>query len=321
VPRENEHRNPELEELLLAERARTAALEKQLKAQSSFLATVLDQRETVEKKECTLEENTEPMTRLMRLQGQMLEAVNVISARVMTRAKTQEAVVETLCSVRVRTARESLEKQIEELKVRLAERDKELEDLSKLATELKTSWTCCASQFHQSQQQVADLKLKITTLELAKSLLHKQILELKRTNQQLQTDSSLSRAVSPLPLPPRKSSTPVRTERNNESMGGAVSHLRHLLELERKNLRAAKSALADELRLRTDLEAGLKDALYSIKAEIDIGKSRNSAGELIAVLEGQKKLLEVLRERAAGMSSSYFGLKVGLPVLDLDVQY
>ena len=319
--RESEPRNaaPSLEELLLAERTRTATLEKQLKAQSTLISTLISQKEATELKEWKAEEGTEPMNRLLKLQGRVLEAVDVISSKALARAKTQEVEVESLYNARVRTARQDWEKEAQEWRARLVQRDTELQELSKLATELKSGWTRSVADLHQCQRQVAQLQLQVSTLELAKSLLHKQILELKRSHMQLQTEHSLylSRAVSPLPL--RKSSTPARPDRAGEHREGAVSHLRHLLELERRNLRAAKSALADELRGRADLESGLKDALSNIKAELCAVRSKGSAAGLVEVLAGQKKLLEALRERAAGLSSAYTGLNVELPEQELDV--
>lgn len=321
VTRENEQRTlvPNIEELLFAERTRTARLEQQVKAQSALISTLISQKEVTTTKQWEVEESPEPMNRLLKLQGRVLEAVDVISAKALARAKTQEVEVESLCNARVRTARQDWEKEAQDWRARLAEKDKELQELCKLATDLKAGWARSTSDLNCSQKRVSELQLQVSTLELAKSLLHKQILELKRSNLHLRTEHSqlLSRAVSPLPL--RKSSTPARPERVSEHREGAVSHLRHLLELERKNLRAAKSALADELRDRAGLESGLKDALCNLKVELDTAKSKGSAGGLVEVLEGQRKLLEALRERAAGLSSAYTGLQLVLPEQELGV--
>ena len=283
-----------------AEKEKRWALEEEVKTQKMMIEMLV--RERKEAAGRTQGSAGMEMEKLMQLQGRVMEAVEVITTKAAARSLSSHSQLESLYNHRIQTARQPLEKEILELKSQLLEREQELAQLCTLMTELKTELVRCNENLVISQQELKAVKFKNSSLELAKSMLHKQIIDLKRSNSQLRTDNSQlsTRSISPL-ANTRKTSTPIRDfSDRNDHISNAISHLQHLVNTEKRNLRAVKSALARELKVKTMVEAGLNEALIEIKAEIEKNK-----GNRVEILEKQRKMIEGLIEKSAGIENYY----------------
>jgi hypothetical protein len=106
--------------------------------------------------------------------------------------------------------------------------------------------------------------------------------------------------------PKRALSPPIRAKTQPEAANSrteiVIQKLKKMLENERKNVKAAKSALAIEIKSKTELESFLRDCLTDLR--LVIGKYKRNEGlseaertEVITALMSQAQVLRLLYDR------------------------
>ena len=153
---------------------------------------------------------------------------------------------------------------------------------------LKASASYIESKNKTLTEQNRQLKIELSTRESEVNAVKSRIKMLKATPDKNRTDSQspFTRAKNPLhgqSIESRSSSSDSRSQRYEN----IVQKLKQLLDIERNNLRAAKTAFTAEMEYKTEIEKILRACVDDIKGEILKKKGQSKKGES----EGEKKVL------------------------------
>ena len=163
-----------------------------------------------------------------------------------------------------------------------------------------------------------ELKIELKVTESEIPMLEKKLAALQVKNARLKQDSFHSPEQSPIHNTDHPFAYAARTTGNirrpqsgvprNQRYEEVINKLKRMLELERKNLRAAKTAYARELEARKELETLLRDCVDDVKTDISKKRSeqrtRHSDEEvqeienIIEVLLSQERVLTLLYDKA-----------------------
>ena len=244
-----------------------------------------------------------------------MDAVTILHGQVQSNiSKLQENAVSLIEEQRKGVSRHM------ELRMQMRLREKEgrmrqLEEESKLALEsaeiarkryeeCKESWMRSEELKRKYLHQSKDLEEIRVEQEGVIQDLQRQVAELKAECLRL---ADLVQALeSPKESSPRRTfSPPIRAKTQPEVHSRTeivIAKLQKMLENERKNAKAAKAALAGELKSKTELESFLRDCLTDLR--LVIGKYQRNEGlseaersEVIAALMSQAQVLRLLYDR------------------------
>lgn len=164
-------------------------------------------------------------------------------------------------------------------------------------------------------KQNSELKIEFKSQESDKSMLELQLAELKNRNEKLREDLNKIKELNPLEglSPEPESHSPdshrkfhSKSERSSmqysksvadpqdQKYQNVVNKLKRLHEIEKKNLRAARTAYSRELQKKADLERILRESVEDVKIEINRRRTELRIRDNASQPEEIEKIIEVL---------------------------
>ena len=309
----------ELQSELQAEKEAIEDLKRQIsESQERYVMREQEYRKTIEEYDAFLKQDSAPvelmetternLQRINQMHSALVEQIQGIQGKTVGLLQSQEKeIIKDYNSVLNEKYNEINQKKIKKLQKMETHNEKE----TKLTEELewrKSRIENVESKNKELHKENSELKVQVKAHENDQKILQKELETITQKNSFLKKKLQKAKSnYSPDKKDPIKLEEPERSESNpffrHEQI---VQKLKRMLELERKNLRIARTAYAKELENKTELEGILRKCVEDVKNEIAKKRSEQrlksqdteeDLEKVIEVLLSQVRVLTLLYDK------------------------